>query len=112
MVTYLKILKSSSVDARTFATDKLEIYRHFLTAIEDNYPSASIVKGLLDAAQISVTGTDSNKEVQRDQLSPETIEQLSSPWGFDWPGGSGQPIWGSPVVALTNINTLSHTDLE
>jgi hypothetical protein len=112
MVTYLKPLKSSSSDARLFANNKLETYRHFLTAIEDNYPAASIVKGLLDAAQIFVTRTDDNQEVLRDKYTPDTIEQLSSSWEFDWPGGSGQNLWLSPVVALTNVSRHSYMDLE
>jgi hypothetical protein len=111
MATYLNTLKSSSADARTLANDKLRTYRSFLNAIEDNYPAASIVKGLLDTAQTLATGTDANQKAPRDKYTPGTIEQLPSTWEFDWPGGSGQNLWLSPVVASKNVSSHSYMDL-
>ena len=54
MLAQLTSLKSTELDMRKQGGDTLEIYSRFLTAIEDNYPAASIVKRLFAAAQNSI----------------------------------------------------------
>lgn len=89
MVTYLRALKSREFNVTQFANDQLEIYWRFLTAIENNYPAASIVKRLLDAARNSIAGKGDNQKFQRDQLISETLDQSSSSWDSEWPFGTG-----------------------
>lgn len=54
MLAQLKSFKSTELDIRKQGGDTLELYSRFLTAIEDNYPAASIVKRMFAAAQNSI----------------------------------------------------------
>ena len=93
MVTYLRTLKSHKSKAMQLPNDQLEIYSQFLTAIENNYPAASIVKGLLHVARDSIIGKGDNQRVRRDQLISETFNQSASSWDSKWPYGTGQLSW-------------------
>jgi hypothetical protein len=112
MVTYLRALRSRESKITQLANDQLETYWHFLTAIETNYPAASIVKGLLDAARNSIAGKEDNQGVRRDQLVSETLDQSSSSWDSEWPFGTGQSLWSLEVDALTSTSTPSNSSFR
>jgi hypothetical protein len=108
MVTYLRALRSRESKITQLANDQLQTYWHFLTAIETNYPAASIVKGLLDAARNSIAGKEDNQGIRRDQLIWETFDKSSSSWDSEWPFGTGQSLWSLEVDALTSTSTPSN----
>ncbi|KAF2633141.1 hypothetical protein BU25DRAFT_405082 [Macroventuria anomochaeta] len=64
MVTYLTTTNSKRPEARKLGNDKLNLYIRFFTAMEDNYPAASILKRVLAAAQDAITG---KRRVRRDE---------------------------------------------
>lgn len=61
MIAQLRLLKFKELDTRKRGEDTLDIYIEFLTAIENNYPAASIVKRLFAAAQQSISKSDSGR---------------------------------------------------
>jgi hypothetical protein len=84
MVIYLGATRSNENLARNGAKEKLAIYSNFLTALEDNYPAASILKGIFRAAQKAVLGGESeNKEGDID-LRP--VDRPSSRAHRNWSG--------------------------
>jgi hypothetical protein len=69
MVIYLATMRSRSQDARDSVNDKLNIYSQFFTAIEDNYPAASIVKRVFSVAQETVVRGSNRRDKEEVQPS-------------------------------------------
>jgi hypothetical protein len=58
IATYLTALSNKDEDASA----QLSVYVYFLTAIEDNYPAASMLKGVLIAAKEAIRGRDTGEK--------------------------------------------------
>ncbi|ERF73689.1 hypothetical protein EPUS_00943 [Endocarpon pusillum Z07020] len=78
MLVQLKMLKSTELKSRKQGESTLELYFRFLTAIEDNYPAASIVKRLFAAAQNFIFRSDSGT-IHKDQLTSIPSPLVSFP---------------------------------
>jgi hypothetical protein len=84
MVTYLGATRSSENLARNGAKEKLTTYSTFLTALEHNYPAASILKGIFRAAQKAVLSKESeNKE---GDIDSGPVDGLTSSAHRNWSG--------------------------
>ena len=76
VLTQLRLLNSMQLNLRTQGGDTLELYSRFLTAIEDNYPAAAIVKRMFAAARNSISRTD--PATSRQQQSTDTLDLFVS----------------------------------
>ena len=76
MLVQLRSLKSTELDTRKQGGDTLEIYSRFLTAIEDSYPAASIVKRLFATAQDLIIRND--LVTPQEDPSPDMLDPLVS----------------------------------
>jgi hypothetical protein len=84
MVTYLTIIKSKRPVARKLKNEMLGTYSRFLTAIEDNYPAASILKRVFAAAQNAIASKTSARD--EDDAQSDLMDQITSSWDLDWLG--------------------------
>ncbi|KAF2688701.1 hypothetical protein K458DRAFT_331236 [Lentithecium fluviatile CBS 122367] len=95
MVTYLatttQSTKPKSQEARKAGVNQLNVYSRLLTAIEDNYPAASILKRVFAAAQESVDGQVSNQR-DEEEAQPGSIGQVLSPLEWD-PIAAESALW-------------------
>jgi hypothetical protein len=84
MAIYLGATRSNENLARNGAKEKLATYSTFLTALEGNYPAASILKGIFRAAQKAVLSDGiENKE---GDIDSRLMDRLSSSDNRNWSG--------------------------
>jgi hypothetical protein len=86
MVMYLTKVKSDDPAERHLGTKTLGIYSEYLAALEHNYPVASIVKEIFQAAQEGVLGTTYSQHQKDDRTQPSSINSKISGWSLDWLG--------------------------
>ncbi|KAJ4305920.1 hypothetical protein N0V90_001453 [Kalmusia sp. IMI 367209] len=67
IATYLAALKSEDPNTKKLANEKLDIYSQFLTALDDNYPAASMLKRLFSAAQEAIIGNDTGVSMEENR---------------------------------------------
>ncbi|KAF2111094.1 fungal-specific transcription factor domain-containing protein [Lophiotrema nucula] len=99
MITYLKTIKDNFQEASDLANDKLNILSQFLTAIEDNYPAASILKRVLAAAREAATGEKSGQRNPGSAQADSMNHALSS-WDSYWLANES-PLWLSGIGSFT-----------
>jgi hypothetical protein len=79
IVAHLKSRNSERLEA---GTNKLDLYLRFLTALEDNYPAASILRRVLDAAQDAILAEDLTPRGEEDANLAGTNMDTSL-WGLN-----------------------------
>ncbi|KAH7073311.1 fungal-specific transcription factor domain-containing protein [Paraphoma chrysanthemicola] len=80
MVTYLHLFGDGNSVTSKSAKDKLFIYSQFLTALEANYPAASILKGIFSAAQDAMLNEQGAKEGKDSKLT--FVNQFVTDWSW------------------------------
>jgi hypothetical protein len=86
MVMYLTKVKSDDPAERHLGTKMLGVYSEYLAGLEHNYPVASIVKEIFQAAQEGVLGTTYSQNQKDDRTQPSSINSNISGWSLDWLG--------------------------
>ncbi|KAF2025620.1 hypothetical protein EK21DRAFT_93088 [Setomelanomma holmii] len=95
-VTYLSTAKSAEAEARCLAHEKLKVYVEFLSALEDNYPAASILSHILEVTLDAMTGETIDQKLER-AMHSQLEDQIIQPWDLSWtehawlPGTVGRP---------------------
>lgn len=104
MVTYLTATKSKTSEARRLGYEKLSIYSRFCSAVEDNYPAASILKRVFVVAQETIVAESPGlRDEEEVQLSP--MDYVSSSWDLNWLGEENS-LW------LPGIGDSIHSEMR
>lgn len=103
IVTYLTATKSGVSEEIQWANENLSVYSRFFTAIEDNYPAASILKRVVAAAQEVINDVRSSGKYEVGPSGFLSQDFLS--WNLNWFGDESLP-W------LPGLDDSSHSEVR
>jgi hypothetical protein len=86
MVMYLTRVKSDDPAERHIGTKTFEVYSEYFAALEHDYPAASVVRKMFQAAQEVVLGKECSQDQENDGVQQSSIDSTISGWDLDWLG--------------------------